>query len=303
MLKQAPFGIIPAMVTPMTQEEEINERALRRLVNHLIEGGVHGLFAIGSQGEFWALSADEKRRVWETVVDEVHGRIPVYGGSVGVTTREAIALTRLAERSGVDAAVVLTPHFISPTDDQLCDHYKAIAESTDLPIMVYANPARSGVRISVDLLARLVRLPQIVGIKDSSGSMELTAEYVRVAPPSFSVLIGPDTLIYAGLLCGTKGAIAATANINPSLAVSIYTRFMAGDLDGARAAQRELAPLRLALAWGTFPTVMKEALNLMGMGVGPCRKPVGPLTDQKREDLRQLLLRMNILSSRTDQTV
>lgn len=295
MLAQAPLGIIPAMVTPMTEAEEISEKALRRLTDHLIRGGVHGLFATGSQGEFWALSADEKRHVWETVVDEAHGRVPVYAGTAGITTREVVALTRLAEAAGVDAAVVLTPYFIAPTDDQLYDHYKAIVESTGLPILAYTNPARTGVKISVDLLARLARMPRVVGIKDSSGNLELTAEYIRVAPPSFSVLIGPDTLIYAGLMVGARGGVAATANVHPALAASIYDRVMAGDLDGARSAQRELALLRLALALGTFPVVIKEALNLMGMQVGPCRRPVGPLSDDRREELRQLLIRMKVL--------
>ncbi len=295
MLKQAPSGIIPAMVTPMTQDEEINEKALRRLTKHIIDGGVHGVFAVGSQGEFWALSADEKRRVWEAVVDETDGRVPVYAGSVGVTTRETIILTRLAEKCGVDAVSILTPYFISPTDDQLFDHYRAVAESTGLPILLYSNPARTGVKISVGLLERLAQLPNIVGIKDSSGDLELTAEYIRVAPPAFSVLIGRDTLIYAGLLHGAKGGIAATGNVAPALVVSIYNRFMSGDLEGAKEAQQELAPLRLAMAWGTVPVVIKEALNMMGMEVGPCRRPVGHLTDDQREELRNILQHMRVV--------
>ena len=295
MLKQAPSGVIPAMVTPMTKDEEVNEKALRRLTNHLIDGGVHGVFAVGSQGEFWALSADEKRRVWEAVVDETRGRVPVYGGSVGVTTRETIGLTRLAEKSGVDAVSILTPYFISPTDDQLFDHYKAVAESTSLPILLYTNPARTGLKISVSLLVRLAQVPNIVGIKDSSGDLELTAEYIRAAPPSFSVLMGRDTLIFAGLMYGTKGGIAATGNVKPALVASIYDRFMAGDLVGAKAAQQELAPLRLAFAWGTFPVVIKEALNLMGMEAGPCRGPVGPLTEDQRAKLKKVLQQMKVL--------
>jgi 4-hydroxy-tetrahydrodipicolinate synthase len=295
MLKQAPSGVIPAMVTPMMKDEEVNEKALRRLTNHLIDGGVHGVFAVGSQGEFWALSADEKRRVWEAVVDETRGRVPVYGGSVGVTTRETIALTRLAEKSGVDAVSILTPYFISPTDDQLFDHYRAVAESTSLPILLYTNPARTGLKISVSLLVRLAQVPNIVGIKDSSGDLELTAEYIRAAPPSFSVLMGRDTLIFAGLMYGTKGGIAATGNVKPALVASIYDRFMAGDMAGAKAAQQELAPLRLAFAWGTFPVVIKEALNLMGMEAGPCRRPVGPLTEDQREKLKKVLQQMKVL--------
>jgi 4-hydroxy-tetrahydrodipicolinate synthase len=295
MLKNPPSGIIPAMVTPLTADEEINEKALRRLTNHLIDGKVHGVFAVGSQGEFWALSPDEKRRVWETVVDETRGRVPVYAGTVGVTTRETIELTRMAEKAGIDAVSILTPYFIGPNDDQLFDHYRAVAESTSLPILVYTNPARTNVKISPGLLARLAQVKGIVGIKDSHGDLELTAEYIRVVPPGFSVLMGRDTLIYAGLSYGTKGGIAATANVKPALVASIYDKYMAGDLPGALQAQRELAPLRLAFAWGTFPVVVKEALNLMGMDVGPCRAPVGPLTAEQRERLKKVLQEMKVI--------
>jgi len=294
MLKSPPSGIIPAMVTPFTKNLEVNEPALRRLVNHCIEGGVHGVFAVGSQGEFWALTPDEKRRIWEVVVEETRGRVPVYGGTVGVTTRDTIALTRLAKDAGVDAVSILTPYFISPTDDELYAHYKAVAEAVDIPIILYTNPARTGVKISVGLLARLAKVPGIVGIKDSSGDLELTAEYIRVAPPEFSVLMGRDTLIYAGLLYGTRGGIAATGNVKPALVAEIYDRFVAGDLKGALAAQRALAPLRLAFTWGSFPVVIKEALDLMGMECGPARPPVGPLAPEQRERLKGVLKEMGV---------
>jgi 4-hydroxy-tetrahydrodipicolinate synthase len=295
MLKKAPFGVIPAMVTPLTADDRINEKALRRLTNHLIDGKVHGVFAVGSQGEFWALTPDEKRRVWEIVVEETRGRVPVYAGTAAVATRETIQLTRLAEKAGVDAVSILTPFFINPNDDQLFDHYKAVAESTSLPILVYTNPARTNVKISAGLLARLAKVKGIVGIKDSSGELELTAEYIRVVPPEFSVLMGRDTLIYAGLTYGTKGGIAATANVKPALVAQIYDKYMAGDLEGALRAQQELAPLRLAFAWGTFPVVIKEALNMMGMDAGPCRGPVGPLSAEQREKLKKVLQEMKVI--------
>ena len=290
-----PQGIIPAMVTPLTPDDEINELALRKLTNYLIEGGVHGLFPTGSQGEFWALSADEKRRVWEVVVEGTNGRLPVYAGTAAITTRETITLTRLAEKAGVDAVSILTPFYVAPNDAELYDHYRAIAEATSLPVVLYTNPARTGVKISPDLLARLAEIENIVGIKDSSGDLELTAEYIRVAPPDFAVLMGRDTLILAGLLYGAKGAIAATANVAPALVVSIYERFKAGDLDGAKRAQVALAPLRLAFSWGTFPVVIKEALDLIGMEGGPARAPVGPLSPEQRERLRGVLHDMGLI--------
>lgn len=290
-----PFGIIPAMVTPLTADDTINERALRKLTNHLIAGGVHGVFAMGSQGEFWAFSADEKQRVWEVVVEETNRRAPVYAGTAAITTRETIALTRVAEKVGVDAVSILTPFFVSPNEKELYDHYRAIAESTRLPILLYTNPARTNVKMSPGLLARLAEIENIVGIKDSSGDLELTAEYIRVAPPDFSVLMGRDTLILGALMYGAKGAIAATGNVAPRLAVDIYDCYMAGDLAGARCAQEELAPLRLAFSWGTFPVVIKEALDLMGIECGPARAPVGPLSADQRERLKNALREMGLI--------
>jgi 4-hydroxy-tetrahydrodipicolinate synthase len=295
MLKRPPFGIIPAMVTPLTPEDEVNEPALRRLTDHLIAGGCHAVFAVGSQGEFWAFSAEEKRRIWEIVVDQARGRVPVYAGTAAVTTREAIALARAAEKAGVDAVSVLTPYFISPNDSELFDHYRAVAGATSLPVILYSNPARTGVKLSVSLVARLAEVPNIVGIKDSTGDLELAAEYIRMAPEKFSVLMGRDTLIYAGLLYGAQGAIAATANVKPRLVADIYDKFVAGDLEGALAAQRALAPLRLAFSWGTFPVVIKEALDLMGMEGGPGRAPVGPLSADQRQKLRGVLHDMGVV--------
>jgi 4-hydroxy-tetrahydrodipicolinate synthase len=289
-------GIIPAMVTPFTADEEISEPALRRLTNHLIEGGVHGLFPTGSQGEFWALTADEKRRVWEVVVEETNGRVPVYAGTGAITTRETIALTKLAEESGVDAVSVLTPFYIAPNEDELYHHYRTIAESTTLPILLYSNPGRTGGnRLSPDLVARLAEVENIVGIKDSSGDLQLTAQYVQSTPSNFAVLMGRDTLILGGLLYGAKGAIAATGNVTPRLAVSIYERFRASDIDGARRAQEALIPLRLTFSWGTFPVVVKEALNLIGLEGGPARAPVGPMSSQRREQLADVLRQMGTL--------
>jgi 4-hydroxy-tetrahydrodipicolinate synthase len=290
-----PFGIIPAMVTPLTTDDVINEHALRKLTNHLIAGGIHGVFAMGSQGEFWAFSADEKQRVWEVVVEETNHRVPVYVGTAAITTRETISLTHLAEKTGVDAVSILTPFFVSPNEKELYDHYRAIAESTQLPILLYTNPARTNVKISPGLLARLAEIENIVGIKDSNSDLELTAEYIRVAPPDFSVLMGRDTLIFGGLMHGAKGAIAATGNVAPQLVANIYECFKAGDLAGAKYAQETLAPLRHAFSWGTFPVVVKEALALIGIECGPARLPIGPLSADQRERLKNVLYEMKLI--------
>jgi len=283
-------GIIPAMVTPFNVDETLNETALRQLVNHLIAGGVHGLFPTGSQGEFYALTADEKQRVWEIVVEEAAGRVPVYAGTGAITTREVIALNQHAEQCGISAVSVLTPMFISPTQEELYRHYVAIADATMLPVLLYNNPGRTGgVNLSPDLVARLAGHPNIAGIKDSSGDLSLTLEYIHQTPDDFTVLMGRDTLIYAGLLHGTKGAIAATANVTPALVVEIYSAFVMGDLERALAAQNALTPLRHAFGLGTFPVVAKEALNLLGIAAGPARAPAGPMSPENVEKLKQVV--------------
>jgi 4-hydroxy-tetrahydrodipicolinate synthase len=290
-----PKGIIPAMVTPVTLDGKVNVEALRKLTNYLIKGGVHGLFPVGSQGEFYALTFEEKKRVIEVVVEETNRRVPVYAGTGAVTTREAIGLTKMAEEAGVSAVSILTPFFIRPNEKELFEHYSAIAKSTRLPILLYNNPQRTGVNISAEFVARASRIENIVGIKDSSGDLTLTSEYIRRTNERFSVLAGRDTLIYGTLCYGGKGAIAATANVAPKVVVEIYEAFQAGDWKRSLEAQFRLAPLRLAFDLGTFPVVIKEALNLIGVDAGVGIPPVGGISSKAKEELKEILKRMDLL--------
>jgi len=290
-----PKGIIPAMVTPFDEKGRVNETTLRELVDYLIEGGVHGLFPVGSQGEFYALEKEEKKKIMEIVLDQAKGKVPVYAGTGAITTKEAVTLTKMAEDIGVDAASIITPFFISPTQDELYEHYLAIAKSTNLPILLYNNPGRTGVNLSVDLVSRLSKIYNIVGIKDSSGDLTLTSEYIRKTDDDFSVLAGRDTLIYGTLLYGGKGSIAATANVAPKLVVEIYEVYIKGDIEKAKEAQVNLAPLRLAFSLGSFPVVIKDALRLIGIDVGLARGPVKSLGKVKQGKLRNVLQQMGLL--------
>ncbi len=290
-----PKGIVPAMVTPITSDGKINVTALRKLTNYLIEGGVHGLFPVGSQGEFYALTYEEKKKVIEVVVEETRGRVPVYAGTGAITTREAVALTQMAEAAGVSAVSVLTPFFIRPNDGELLEFYTNVAKATRLPVLLYNNPGRTGVNISADFVVRAAQVENIVGVKDSSGDLTLTAEYIRRTGEKFSVLAGRDTLIYGTLCYGGKGAIAATANVAPKLIVEIYEAFKAGDMKRSLEAQFRLAPLRLAFDLGTFPVVIKEALNLMGIDAGVGMPPVGGISSKAKEELKEILKGMKLL--------
>ena len=293
----APKGIIPAMVTPIDAVGRINESAVRKLTNHLIDGGVHGLFPVGSQGEFFALTFEQKRETIRIVVDETRGRVPVYAGTGAVTTREAIETTKMAQDWGVSAVSVITPYFLVPSQKELIAHYTAIAKACpDLPILLYSNPERTQVPFPTATVLELAAVDNIVGIKDSSGDMSLTGEYIRLTRGmNFHVLMGRDTLIYAALCYGAAGSICATGNVDPRVPVEIYEAFLVGDHKRALDAQFRLAPLRIAFGLGTFPGVIKEALTMMGIDAGPAILPVGPLTPENREKLRKVLAEMGML--------
>lgn len=291
-----PRGVVPPLITPIGADEMLDELALRRLIEHVIAGCVHGVFVLGSTGEFYGLEFEEKRRAIEVTIEQTRGRVPVYVGASGITTREGIRLTRLAKELGADAVTVLTPMFISPSDDELYRHFRSIAEAEDLPVLLYNNPDRTGVNMSPALIERLAGVENIVGVKDSSGDMTRTSEYIRrTRGNGFSVLAGRDTLILATLVYGGTGCVAATSNVVPRLVADIYNKFIAGDLEGALEAQYRLAPLRIAFNLGTFPVVTKDALNLLGIDVGHPIRPVEHLDETNRAKLRKILVEIGAM--------
>ena len=281
-----PRGIIPPIITPLTDDGEVNYPVLRQMVNHLIDNGVHGLFPLGTTGEFYAFDDDTYRKILETVKDETRGRVPVYGGANHITTRGVIRLVKICEEVGVDAVSVLTPMFVSQTQDELYAYYKEIAESTSLPIILYNNKPKTNVTITPATVAKLAEIDNIVAVKDSTGDMTNAAEYIRLTR---------DTLIHAALCYGATGAIASCANVAPRIAADIYDKFMEGDLKGSLDAQFELAPLRIACGMGTFPAVIKEGLVQQGIPVGKCLAPIGELTPEEKEKLHQVLVDMKLV--------
>jgi 4-hydroxy-tetrahydrodipicolinate synthase len=231
-----------------------------------------------------------------TAVEHVRGRVPVFAGTGAESTREAIRLTRMAEKERVQGVSVITPYFISPSQQEVVDHYRRIAESTALPVVLYNNPATcGGLKIEVDTVARLAEVPNILAIKDSSGDLQNTNEYIRVAPARFSVLQGRDTLIFQSLLFGACGAVPATANVAPRILVEIYEAFVRGDLAASKAAQLRLNPVRLSLALGTAPGGVKAALALLGLSIGPSRSPIAPLPPEKADRMRAALKAAGLL--------
>ena len=283
-------GIIPPVATPMLDNEDLDLPRLRWFIDHLISNGVHGIFVLGTNSEFYALDENEKQQVIATAVEHVRGRVPVYAGTGAESTRETIRLTKMAEREGAQGVSIITPYFVMPSQQEIFDHYRRIAESTSLPVILYNNPATcGGVKIEVETVARLAEIENIRGIKDSSGDLQNTNEMIRAVPRTFSVLMGRDTLIYPAMIFGAKGAVPATGNIAPHLLVEIYEAFQRGDHASSLAAQMKLNPVRLSLTLGTAPGGVKAALQLLGMPIGPSRRPVAPLPPEKLEKMRTAL--------------
>ena len=283
-------GIIAAMVTSMHEDESLNEQEIRHQVNRQIAAGVDAVFCLGTNGEFYILSEEEKLKVIRIVVDEVKGRVPVYAGTGCPGTKATIALSLKAKELGVDVLSIISPYFAAISQKEIFEHYKAIAEAVDLPIVMYNMPARTGNNIDPATAAELAKIPNIAGIKDSSGNWDNLKGYIEATKGmDFSVLSGNDSLILPALKEGGAGGITAVANIYPETMVSIYRRFLAGDIAGAEEAQNSIANIRACFKFGNPNTVTKKATNLNGNPVGPCRAPFCYLSDEAVAEIARTL--------------
>ena len=293
-----PEGIIIPVITPVDAQGKFNEPVYRQLIDFWADRGIDGVFPFGTTGEFYAFDNEVYRHVLEVTKDAVRGRMAVYAGANHITTAGAVELAKIAEEVGVDALSVLTPMFVSQTQDELLAYYTTIANATSLPIIIYNNKPKTNVTVAPETVRKLAQIKNIVGVKDSTGDMTNTEEYIRLTSdlPDFRVLVGRDTLIYAGLCYGAAGAITSCANIAPDLAVAIYNCYKAGDQAGALDAQFKFSKLRISTNMGTFPVVIKEGLRMMGYDVGDCIAPIAPLSEDKRAELREVLTSIGVLA-------
>lgn len=283
-------GIITAMVTPFDENQKINETAARQLVDKLIGQGVHGLFILGTNGEFHVLSDDEKVEFAKIVIDQAAHRVPVYVGAGACGTQETIRLAQRMEAVGADALSVISPYFIAPTQQELADHYRKVAESVNIPIIMYNIPKNTGINIEPETVKSLIGVKNIAGIKDSSGNMENMQGYIDAGTGTdFVVLVGSDSKILPALKIGAAGAIAGTSNVIAELDVSIYDNYLKGNMEAAEQAQKDIDVLRGVLKLGTVPSVMKRAVTLLGINVGDARYPVSKLPSEADEKIKEAL--------------
>jgi len=288
-------GVIVPILTPINENEFIDEAKLRDQVNYVIDGGVLGILAFGSNGEFYVIEEDEMERGLKIMIDQAGGRVPVYFGIGAISTKKCCRLAKMAAACGAAGISVLQPMFLKPTEAELFLHFKTIAEAVpETPVLLYNNPGRVNYTMSAGLVERLAHeIPNIVGMKDTSGDITQTSEFIRrTRDVGFKVFGGKDTLLYASMCHGAVGGVCTAANFMPELIVDVYNKYIAGDLAGSLEAQFKLNPVRLSMDGASFPVAAKDMANLRGRNIGlpytpNLAPPEGPVLDRIKAEMEK----------------
>lgn len=283
-------GIIVPICTPMHEDESINVEELRVQTDRMIEGGVHGIFCFGTNGEGYILNGGEKKLVLKTVIEQAGGRVPVYAGTGCISTKETIEQSKMAADLGADVLSIITPSFAKASQAELKAHYEAVAAAVDMPIVLYNIPMRTGNALEPETVAALSAVDNIVGAKDSSGDWDNMKAYIDLTRErEFAILSGNDALVLRCLKEGGAGGIAGCANVFPQVMSGIYDRFIAGDLEEAERLQASIAPFRAVFKYGNPNTIVKAAVKELGYPVGKCRAPFNLLPEEGMKALRAVL--------------
>ena len=280
-------GVVVPILTPIDENERIDEKKLRSQVNYVIEGGVLGILAFGSNGEFYMVEEDEMERGLEIMISESNGRVPVYFGIGAISTKKCVRLAKMAVEKGAYGISVLQPMFLKPTEEELFLHFKTIADAVpSTPMLLYNNPGRVGYTMSANLVDRLAHeVDNIVGMKDTSGDITQMEEFIRrTRDVDFKVFGGKDTLLYAALCHGAVGGVCTAANFMPQLITDVYNKFVSGDYKGSLEAQFKLNPVRLSMDAASFPVAAKDMANLVGRDMGVPYKPNLPTPEGRARD-------------------
>lgn len=280
-------GVVVPILTPIDENERIDEKKLRSQVNYVIEGGVLGILAFGSNGEFYMVEEDEMERGLEIMISESNGRVPVYFGIGAISTKKCVRLAKMAVEKGAYGISVLQPMFLKPTEEELFLHFKTIADAVpSTPMLLYNNPGRVGYTMSANLVDRLAHeVNNIVGMKDTSGDITQMEEFIRrTRDVDFKVFGGKDTLLYAALCHGAVGGVCTAANFMPQLITDVYNKFVSGDYKGSLEAQFKLNPVRLSMDAASFPVAAKDMANLVGRDMGVPYKPNLPTPEGRARD-------------------
>ena len=288
--EQMNFGqLITAMVTPFDEQGEIDFIATRNLINHLLENGSDGLVVAGTTGESPTLTQKEKVDLFNFTVQVVAGRVPVIAGTGSNNTRESIELTQQAEAAGVDGIMLVVPYYNKPSQEGMYQHFKIIAESTSLPIMLYNIPGRSSVNMSPETIIRLATIPNIIAVKEASGNLNAMSDIIENTPSNFALYSGDDGLTLPVLSIGGAGVVSVSAHVIGPEMKTMISHFNNGRIREASILHRRMLPIMKELFTAPNPSPVKAALNLEGVAVGGVRLPMLPLTDVQLNSLNRVL--------------
>jgi len=287
-------GIFVPHVTPFTSEGDLDEEALRTCIRFWVDEGVSGLVPCGSNGEAPYLTREERKKVIRAVIDEVKGKVPVIAGTGSMSTKETILFTKDAKDLGVEAALVVTPFYFKISNKEMYEHFKAILETVDLPIVLYSVPKFTGISLEPSVISQLAsEYENVVGVKDSGGNIGTITEIIRLAGDKISVLAGTGDVTLSTLMLGGKGGVIAVANVFPKICSNLYEAFKRGDHEEAGKLQRHISYLNEVLVKRHNQlSAIKEAMKLLGLPAGHPRRPALPLGDAERKDLEGILKTM-----------
>lgn len=288
-------GVLPALITPFTKENKIDKQGLEQNIGFLIENGVSGIVPCGTTGESATLLIKEHEKVIEIAVD--CSTVPVVAGTGSNNTTEAIELTRFARDAGADAALLITPYYNKPNDRGMLAHFKKIADEVDIPMILYNVPSRTGINLKPEIVAKLAKESNIIGIKEASGNLGQITQIIELTEDEdFVVLSGDDALTLPVMALGGRGVISVVANVAPKLTVSMVEAFRRGDMDEARKLNLRLAPLIRAVFLETNPIPIKKAVELIGLPAGNLRLPLAPMSDDNERKLREALNDLRLIT-------
>lgn len=286
-------GSIVALVTPF-KNGELDEKALRDLVEYHIAEGTNAIVPCGTTGESATLSHEEHCRVIEIVIDQAKKRIPVIAGAGSNSTKEAVFLTEHAKKSGADAVLSITPYYNKPTQEGLYQHFKTIAEQVDIPVVLYNVPGRTGVNMLPETVIRLSKVKNIVGVKEASGSLDQAGAILHHTDDDFDVLSGEDSLTFPMMAMGAKGVISVTANVAPKKMAQMCRAVLDNNMLEARKLHYELIDLSKAVFYETNPIPAKKAVYLMGLIENEIRLPLVEMTKENTEKLKKVMENLGI---------
>ncbi len=288
-------GIIAPIPTPLTHNEKIDVKTSRTLVDFLIDGGIDGLFPLGTSGEFALLDREDRKTVVETVVDQTDGRVPVLAGVSDPSLENVLAFAKDAEEAGADAIVATPPYYYTTSEDGLFSHFETIAQKSGLPLLVYNIPEWTHSFVPPSVVQRLTEKRLIVGMKYTEYNLLNLLRFLRVVRKRIAIFTGSDAMTFTNLEFGGSGGVIGVANVAPKLSSAVFDEFKRGNLEAARQAQSRLLTIIEAIGVGKFPAGLKEAMRMVGMDVGGVKRPLQSLTGDERKSVAGYLRESGLL--------